>query len=86
MRVIIVVDGVDGVDGIDWVDNALVDGLPVEDVEFVDEGVVGTLLVVLEAAGMMVAREAGRVDCPDINTAHACSTTNRISLATLLRG
>jgi len=58
----------------------------IEDVEFVDEPAVRSLLAVLVAAGMMVAREAGRVDCPDINTAHACSTTNQISLMPLLRG
>jgi len=78
VTVIIVDDGVEDV-AIDDVaiDDVAIDDVAIDDVEFV---------ALLVATGMIVAREAGRVDCPDVNTAHACSTTNQISFMTLPRG
>ena len=61
----------------DGVEDVAIEDVATEDVEFV---------ALLVATGMIVAREAGRVDCPDVNTAHACSTTNQISFMTLPRG
>jgi len=61
----------------DGVEDVAIDDVAIDDVEFV---------ALLVATGMIVAREAGRVDCPDVNTAHACSTTNQISFMTLPRG